>query len=438
VPDFFAYRDGELHAEGVPLARIAEAVGTPFYVYSAGSLTARYRAFAEAFAPASPMICYAVKANSNLAVLRLFARLGAGADVVSEGELRRALAAGIPPDRIIFSGVGKTSEELHAALATGIHQINAESVAELRRLSAVATARGDTARIAIRVNPDVDALTHAKIATGKKENKFGIDIEDAGAAYRLANDLPGIEPVGLAMHIGSQLVALEPFRLAFARLAELVLELRASGLAVRRLDLGGGLGIRYRGETPPEPGAYAALVHDAFGALDVELAFEPGRVLCGPSGLLVARVVHVKEGATRRFVILDAAMNDLIRPALYEAWHDVVPVRLPASGAVLSPVDVVGPVCETGDSFATDRDLPPLAEGDLVALTGAGAYGAVMSSTYNSRLLVPEVLVVGDRFDVIRARPSYESMLGLDAVPDWLSDGPRVPTGEVARKRGAA
>ncbi|HEV8678003.1 MAG TPA: diaminopimelate decarboxylase [Stellaceae bacterium] len=432
MPDFFAYRDGELHAEAVPLARIAADMGTPFYVYSVASLTARYRAFAEAFAPGAPLICYAVKANSNLAVLRVFARLGAGADVVSEGELRRALAAGIPPERIIFSGVGKTGDELAAALAAGIHQINVESVAELRRLSAVATARGDTARVAVRVNPDVDALTHAKIATGKKENKFGIDIEDAAAAYRLAGDLPGIEPVGLAMHIGSQLTALEPFRLAFGRLAELVLELRNSGLAVRRLDLGGGLGIRYRGETPPQPDAYAALVREKFGPLGLDLAFEPGRVLCGPSGLLVARVVYVKQGATRRFVILDAAMNDLIRPALYEAWHDVVPVRLPAAGAVLSPVDVVGPVCETGDSFAADRDLPPLDEDDLVALTGAGAYGAVMSSTYNSRPLVPEVLVAGGRFAVIRARPSYEAMLGLDAIPDWLADE------EPARRRGAA
>jgi diaminopimelate decarboxylase len=421
VADFFPYRDGELLAEAVPVARIAEAVGTPFYVYSAGSLTARYRGFAAAFAPEQPLICYAVKANSNLAVLRIFARLGAGADVVSEGELRRALAAGIPPQRIVFSGVGKTRAELDAALSAGIHQINVESVAELRRLSDVATARGDTAPIAIRVNPDVDALTHAKIATGKKENKFGIDIEDAGDAYRLAGELPGIEPVGLAMHIGSQLVELAPFREAFGRLAELVLELRSHGFGVRRLDLGGGLGIDYHGEKPPEPSAYAALVRGAFGGLDLDLAFEPGRVLCGPAGLLVARVVYVKEGATRRFVIVDAAMNDLIRPALYEAWHDIVPVRLPMPGAVLSPADVVGPVCETGDSFAADRDLPPLAEDDLLALTGAGAYGAVMSSTYNSRRLVPEVLVAGGRFAVIRERPSYDQMLGLDAIPDWLA-----------------
>jgi diaminopimelate decarboxylase len=438
VPDFFAYRDGELHAEAVPVARIAEVVGTPFYLYSAASLSARYRSFAEAFAPARPLICYAVKANSNQAVLRIFARLGAGADVVSEGELRRALAAGIPPQRIVFSGVGKTRAELDAALLAGIHQINVESIPELRRLSEVAAARGATARVAIRVNPDVDALTHAKIVTGKKENKFGIDLEDAGEAYRIAAELPGIEPVGLAMHIGSQLVDLAPFREAFARLAELVLELRNSGFAVQRLDLGGGLGIKYHNERPPKTSAYAALVREAFGALELDLAFEPGRVLVGPAGLLVARVIYVKEGVSRRFVILDGAMNDLIRPALYEAWHDIVPVRLPAPGAVLSPADVVGPICETADSFASGRDLPPLAEDDLVALSNAGAYGAVMSSTYNSRLLVPEVLASGARFAVIRARPSHEAMLGLDTVPDFLADPLSGPRGEPARKRGAA
>jgi len=433
VNEFFPYRGGELHAEDVPIERIAAAVGTPFYLYSAAGLAALYHRFAEAFAPAKPLVCYAVKANSNLAVLRLFARLGAGADVVSEGELRRALAAGIPPRHIIFSGVGKTREELEAALAAGIHQINVESVPELRRLSEVAVARRQTARVALRVNPDIDALTHAKIATGKKENKFGIDIEDAGEAYRLAAELPGIEPVGLAMHIGSQLVDIGPFRDAFARLAELVLELRAAGLSVGRLDLGGGIGIRYHAERPPEPAAYAALVRQVFGPLEVELAFEPGRVLCGPAGLLIASVVYVKDGATRRFVILDAAMNDLIRPALYEAWHDIVPVRLPSAGAVLSPADVVGPVCETGDTFGTERDVPPLAEGDLVALTDAGAYGAVMSSAYNSRLLVPEVMVSEGRFAVIRARPSYEAMLALDAIPDWLADPADAP-----RQRGAA
>lgn len=434
MAEFFPYRGVELHAEDVPVARIAAAVGTPFYVYSTGILENRYRSFADAFAPERPLICFAVKANSNLAVLRVFAGLGAGADVVSEGELRRALAAGIPPERIVFSGMGKTRGELEAALAAGIHQINVESLPELRRLSEIAAAHGLKAKVAIRVNPDIDALTHAKIATGKKENKFGIDLEDALEAYALAADLPGIEPVGLAMHIGSQLVDLQPFRDAFARLAELVLELRAGGFAVRRLDLGGGMGIRYHGETPPEPRAYAALVREAVGGLDLDLAFEPGRWLCGPAGLLVAQVVHLKDGASKRFVILDAAMNDLIRPALYEAWHDIVPVRLPAPDAVLRPADVVGPVCETGDTFAVDRDLPPLAEGDLVAFRAAGAYGAVMSSTYNSRPLVPEVLVSGGRFAVIRERQSYEAMLGLDAIPDWLGE----PVAEPARKRGAA
>ena len=423
--EFFPYRGGELHAEDVPIEQIAAAVGTPFYLYSAAGLASLYHRFADAFAPARPLVCYAVKANSNLAVLRLFAGLGAGADVVSEGELRRALAAGIPPQRIIFSGIGKTRDELEAALAAGIHQVNVESIPELRRLSEVAVARRQTARVALRVNPDIDALTHAKIATGKKENKFGIDIEDAGEAYQLAAELPGIEPIGLAMHIGSQLVEIGPFRRAFDRLAELVLELRAAGLTVTRLDLGGGLGIRYHVERPPDPAAYAALVRQVFGPLEV--------VLCGPAGLVVARVIYVKDGASKRFVILDAAMNDLIRPALYEAWHDIVPVRLPAAGAASGPADVVGPVCETGDTFATERDLPPFAEGDLVTLTDAGAYGAVMSSTYNSRLLVPEVMVSEGRFAVIRARPSYEAMLALDAVPDWLADPAEAP-----RRRGAA
>jgi diaminopimelate decarboxylase len=420
MSDFFPYRDRALYAEGVPVREIAEAVGTPFYLYSAGALRARYQAFRDAFAPASPLVCFAVKANSNLAVLRLLAGLGAGADVVSEGELRRALGAGVPPERIIFSGVGKTRAELAAALAAGIHQINVESVSELHRLSTAATEAGTTARVAIRVNPDIDAMTHAKIATGKKENKFGVDIDAAADAYALAGDLPGIEPVGVAVHIGSQLVDLSPFRLAFERVAELVMELRGGGFAVHRLDLGGGMGIRYHAENPPEPAAYAGLVRDAFGSLELDLALEPGRVLCGPAGLLIARVVYIKEGSTRRFVILDAAMNDLIRPALYDAWHDIVPVQLPRRSTLSAPADVVGPICETGDTFAVDRELPPLEEDDLVALTNAGAYGAVMSSTYNSRLLVPEVLVSEGRFAVIRERPSFDAMLALDTVPDWL------------------
>jgi diaminopimelate decarboxylase len=420
VSDVFAYRGGVLHAEGISVAHIAEDVGTPFYLYSAASLCARYQAFAEAFAAERPLICFAVKANSNIAVLRLLARLGAGADVVSEGELRRALAAGIPPQRIIFSGVGKTRGELEAALAAGIRQINIESIPELHRLSAVAAALRRTAQVAIRVNPDVDALTHAKISTGKKENKFGIDIDDAVEAYGLAAALPGIEPVGVAVHIGSQLLDLAPFRRAFGRVAELVLELRGAGFAVSRLDLGGGLGIRYHAETPPEPRAYAALVRNTFGTLDVDLAFEPGRALCGPSGLLVSRVVYVKDGATKRFVIIDAAMNDLIRPALYDAWHDIVPVRLPEPGAALAPADVVGPVCETGDYLALDRDLPALKPGDLLAVMTAGAYGAVQANTYNTRLLVPEVLVKGANFAMVRPRLSYEELIGFDRVPAWL------------------
>ena len=434
MSEFFDHRGGELHAEKVPIRQIAAAVGTPFYVYSAAAFAARYRRFAEAFAPERPLICYAVKANSNLAVLRLLAGLGAGADVVSEGELRRALAAGVPPERIIFSGVGKAAEEMAAALAAGIHQINVESVPEMHRLSAVAAKLGRTAPVALRINPDVDAMTHAKIATGKRENKFGIDFGAAAAAYRLAVSLPGIMPVGLAVHIGSQLVDLDPHRRAFSRLAELVRELRASGLIVDRVDLGGGIGIRYRGERPPDPADYAKMVREIFAPLDLALAFEPGRVLAGRAGLLVARVVYVKEGSGKRFVIVDAAMNDLIRPALYDAWHDIVPVRLPGPEAPTAPADVVGPVCETGDTFAVDRELPPLAEGDLVAFTAAGAYGAVMSSTYNSRLLVPEVMVAGDRFAVIRARPSFDALLSLDTIPDWL--GGAVP--DPARKRGAA
>jgi diaminopimelate decarboxylase len=434
VSEFFPYRGGVLHAEMVPVPRIAAAVGTPFYVYSAAAFTAQYRRFAEAFAAERPLICYAVKANSNLAVLRLFAGLGAGADVVSEGELRRALAAGVPPERIVFSGVGKTAEEMAAALAAGVHQINVESVPELRRLSAVAAELGRTTPIALRVNPDVDALTHAKIATGKKGNKFGIDLGESMAAYRLAAALPGLAPVGLAMHIGSQLVDLAPYRRAFARLAWLVRELRADGLAVDRVDLGGGIGIRYRGERPPDPDGYARLVGEIFGGLGLALAFEPGRVLAGEAGLLVARVVYVKEGATKRFVVVDAAMNDLIRPALYDAWHDIVPVGLPPPKARLAPADVVGPICETGDTFAVARDLPPLAEGDLVAFTAAGAYGAVMSSTYNSRLLVPETMVAGDRFAVVRARPSYDALLSLDTIPNWLD----AVAADPARNRGAA
>jgi diaminopimelate decarboxylase len=418
----FAYRDGELCAEQVLLAHIAEAVGTPCYVYSTGSITTQYQAFTAAFAPAAPMICYAVKANSNQAVLRVFAELGAGADVVSEGELRRALAAGIPPRRIVFSGVGKTRVELAAALDADIHQINVESMPELRQLSALAAARGQTARVAIRVNPDIAARTHSDISTGRKEDKFGIAHHEAVAAYRLAAALPGIEPVGVAVHIGSQIVELGPSRAAFLRIAELIIALRSEGLAVGHVDLGGGLTVPYSNETPATPTQYAAMVNKIFGGLDVALAFEPGRFLVAAGGVLVASVVYVKDGE-RRIVVVDAAMNDLVRPAMYKAEHRIVPVRQPRSNSMAGPCDVVGPVCETTDTFTRDRDLPPLTSGDLVAFMTAGAYGATMSSTYNTRPLVPEVLVDDERFAVIRPRPSYDDLLSLDIVPDWLAPG---------------
>ena len=420
----FAYRDGELCAEAVPIRRIAEAVGTPFYLYSAASFRAQYRALAAALAPLDPLICYAIKANSNLAVLRVFAELGAGADVVSGGELRRALAAGTPAERIVFSGVGKTRDELDYAVASGIHQINVESVPELRRLSAVAAAAGSSVSVAIRINPDVDIGSHDGISTGRKGDKFGVAHEDAVAAYRLAADLPGVEPVGLAVHIGSKIEELGPSRLAFERLAGLVRELRSEGLSVRRADLGGGLTVPYEdGDPAVSPAEYAELVGAVFGNLDLELAFEPGRFLVAAGGVLVASVEYVKENSERPVFVLDAAMNDLIRPALYEAFHDVVPVREPGRNAIPAPANIVGPVCESTDTFANARDLPPLGEGDLVVFKTAGAYGAVMSSTYNSRPLAPEVLVDGDRFAVIRARPSYEAMLALDSIPDWLARG---------------
>ena len=419
MSDAFTYRNGELCAERVPVARVAAAVGTPFYLYSAGAFRERYREFAAAFAATGAMVCYAVKANSNQAVLRVFAGLGAGADVVSEGELRRALVAGIPAQRIVFSGVGKSRGELAVALDADIHQINVESVPELHLLSELAVARGQTARIAIRVNPDVDVGTHSDISTGRKDDKFGIAHGEAVAAYRLAADLPGIEPVGLAVHIGSQIVKLGPSRAAFERIATLVVALRRAGLAVRQVDLGGGLTVPYGDEVPAIPAQYAQLVYEIFGSLDVALAFEPGRFLVAAGGVLVASVLYVKEGG-RRIVVVDAAMNDLVRPAMYKAEHRILPVREAAVGVPMTPADVVGPVCETTDTFTRSRDLPPLAQGDLTAFMTAGAYGAVMSSTYNTRPLVPEVLVDGDRFAIVRARPSYEDLLALDTVPDWL------------------
>jgi diaminopimelate decarboxylase len=421
VSEAFSYRDGELCAEAVPIRRVAAAVGTPVYVYSAASFAGQYRALAGALAPVNPLICYAVKANSNQAVLTLFAGLGAGADVVSGGELRRALAAGVPAERIVFSGVGKTRDELAAALDAGIHQINVESVPELRALSELASSRGQTARVALRVNPDVDAETHTAISTGRKGDKFGIARTEVPAAYRLAAQLPGLETVGLAVHIGSQIVKLGPSREAFSRVAELAVVLRGEGHGVQRVDLGGGLTIPYHDDDPEpvSPAVYGALVQEIFGPLDVALAFEPGRFLVGAGGVLVASVLYVKDGEPR-IVVVDAAMNDLVRPAMYDIEHRVVPVREPAAGAGLAPANVVGPVCESTDTFNRGYRLPPLEDGDLVAFTVAGAYGAVMSSTYNTRPLVPEVLVQGDRFAVIRARPSVEAMLALDTVPEWL------------------
>lgn len=420
--DHFNYRDGVLHAEDVPLTRIAEHVGTPAYVYSTATLERHYSVFAGAFAGMRASVFYAVKANSNVAVIKTLADLGAGADVVSEGELRRALAAGIPPSKIVFSGVGKTREELAYALDVGILEVNVESENELDLLNSVAAEKGTTAEIAIRVNPDVDAKTHAKISTGKKENKFGIDIDKAVAVFQRAKSLSNIDPVTVASHIGSQLTELEPYRAAFTRLVDLVGELRAAGIDIRRLDLGGGLGIPYNGEEPPLPDAYAALVKDVVGPLDVDLLFEPGRMITGNAGILLSKVLFEKIGEARRFVILDAAMNDLIRPALYDGHHGLKPVKERPADVEMTPADIVGPVCESGDTFAKDRSLPRFVDGELVAFTSAGAYGAVMASTYNTRPLVPEVLVKGDQFAVIRPRQTYEEILGSERMPDWMTD----------------
>jgi diaminopimelate decarboxylase len=418
--DHFSYIDGALHAEGVALSRIAEAVGTPTYVYSTATLVHHYRTFADAFAGQDVTICFAVKANSNQAVLATLARQGAGADVLSEGELRRALAAGIPGEKIVISGVGKTREEIALALDSGIGQINVESVAEMELISAVAAEKGATAPIAVRVNPDVDAKTHEKITTGRKENKFGIDLSLASEVYAKAARLPGLEVVGVAVHIGSQLTDLMPFRDAFSLVAELVESLRAEGHDIRRLDLGGGLGIPYQEEIPPPPTDYAAMVKDTTGHLGVEVVLEPGRMIAGNAGILLTRVLYIKEGTAKNFVVVDAGMNDLMRPALYDAWHGIVPAAEPPAGAVLTAVDVVGPVCETADIFGHDRALPMLKCDDLLAIRSAGAYGAVMASTYNSRPLVAEVLVRDDAFAVIRPRQTLAELLGADRIPDWL------------------
>lgn len=420
--DHFIYRNGVLHAEDVAIPEIAAAVGTPFYVYSTATLERHYHLFTEALSPLPNLVCFAVKSNGNVAVLKTLARLGAGMDVVSLGEYLRAKAAGVPGDRIVFSGVGKTRTEMRATLEGGIRQFNVESEPELRALSEVAANMGATAPITIRVNPDVDARTHEKIATGKKENKFGIPIERARAVYAEAARLPGIDVVGIDVHIGSQLTELEPFEQAYLKVADLTQVLRADGHNIRRLDLGGGLGIPYErsNSAPPLPIEYGALIKRTVGHLGCEVEIEPGRLISGNAGLLVASVIYLKEGEGRDFLILDAAMNDLVRPSMYGAHHDIIPVVEPAPGTLPQPFDVVGPVCETGDTFAKARALPAMGAGDLLAFRSAGAYGAAMASEYNARPLVPEVLVHGQQFAVIRARPTYDEMINRDKIPEWL------------------
>jgi diaminopimelate decarboxylase len=417
----FEYKDGALFAEDVAIARIAEAVGTPFYCYSSATLERHYRVFEAAF-PQGSLICFSLKANSNQAVIGTLARLGAGADVVSGGELMRALKAGIPANKIVFSGVGKTDAEMTAALEAGIYQFNVESEPELHALSALAAARGAQAPITLRVNPDVDAKTHAKITTGKSENKFGIPWKQARAAYAKAAKLPGLRITGVDVHIGSQITDLSPFETAFAAVRDLIADLRRDGHAIERLDLGGGLGIPYDADAPlpPHPEDYGAMIRQVVGDLKVRLIAEPGRLIVGNAGILVSRVIYRKQGEGRSFLIIDAGMNDLIRPALYDAHHGIIPVQEPKQGAGLSPIDVVGPVCESADLFGKDRALAPLARGDLIAILSAGAYGAVQASTYNTRALVPEVLVRGAEFAVIRPRPAIEAMIAQDALPPWL------------------
>ncbi|MEQ9520786.1 MAG: diaminopimelate decarboxylase [Parvibaculum sp.] len=419
----FHYRDGTLHAEDVSLIEIAAEVGTPFYCYSRATLERHYTVFADAFKGTDTLICYSVKANSNIAVIKTLGDLGSGADIVSEGELRRALTAGIPPHKIVFSGVGKQVRELKLALETGIYQFNVESEPELELLSQVATSLGKEAAIALRVNPDVDAKTHEKITTGKAENKFGISWKRAPHVYARARDLPGIKIAGIDVHIGSQLTDLAPFEAAFTRVAGMVSDLRKAGHDITRLDLGGGLGIPYRGtnDVPPPPADYAAMVKKTVGHLGCQLMFEPGRMIAGNAGILVVSVIYEKHGEDRSFLIVDGAMNDLIRPTLYDAHHDIQPIAETKVGAPRQSYDIVGPVCETGDFFAKARDLAAQKPGDLLALMSAGAYGAVQASTYNTRPLVPEIMVDGGQFAVIRPRPTYDEMLDQDRLPDWLT-----------------
>jgi len=418
----FAYRNGVLHAEDVSLLDIAAEVGTPFYCYSTATLERHYTVFVNAFADMDALVCYAMKANSNQAVLTTLAKLGAGADVVSEGELRRALAAGIPAEKIVFSGVGKTAREMDFALEAGIHCFNVESEPELELLSERAQMAGRVAPISLRINPDVDAKTHRKISTGKAENKFGIALARAREAYRRAAELQGLKIVGVDTHIGSQITELQPFDDAIALMVELVGQLQADGHAIEHIDVGGGLGIPYRIDNapPPLPDAYAEMVRRRLKPLGLKVLFEPGRLIAGNAGILVSQVIYVKEGDAKNFVIVDAAMNDLIRPTLYDAFHDIRPVVEQAADAPRMTADIVGPVCETGDYLGHDRDLPKLKSGDLICVSTAGAYGAVQAGTYNTRLLVPEVLVSGNRFHVVRPRPTYDDLIGLDSIPEWL------------------
>ncbi|MBB3976753.1 diaminopimelate decarboxylase [Rhizobium azooxidifex] len=419
----FEYRDGVLHAEDVPVPEIAKAVGTPFYCYSTATLERHFKVFSKAFDGVDALVCYAMKANSNQAVLKTLARLGAGMDVVSEGELRRALAAGVPANRIMFSGVGKTAREMDLGIQAGIYCFNVESEPELEVLNARAVKAGKQAHVSFRINPDVDARTHAKISTGKKENKFGISWESARAVYARAAELPGIKVTGIDMHIGSQITELQPFEDAFKLLRELVQTLRADGHVIDHVDVGGGLGIPYKSDNspPPLPDAYAEIVKNELKELGCRIVTEPGRLIVGNAGILVTEVIYVKDGGEKTFVIVDGAMNDLIRPTLYEAWHEIQPVVLSAASAPRIRADVVGPVCETGDYLALDREMAMPKPGDLIAVGSGGAYGAVQAGTYNSRLLVPEVLVKGGEFHVIRPRTSYEDLIGLDSVPAWLS-----------------
>ena len=418
----FAYRDGVLHAEQVDLIALADAVGTPFYCYSSATLERHYKVFADAFADVDALICYAMKANSNQAVIATLAKLGAGADVVSEGELLRARAAGIPPNKIMFSGVGKTGRELALAVDEGILCVNVESEAELELLAAIAAAKGRTVAISVRVNPDIDPKTHAKIATGKAENKFGIPISRAREVYARAAKLKGVRVAGVDMHIGSQIVELDPFGDAFALLADFVRALRADGHTISHVDLGGGLGIPYRddNEPPPDPDAYAKVVKRATQNLGCKLIFEPGRLIVGNAGILVTRVLYVKRGEAKTFIIVDAGMNDLIRPTLYEAHHEIWPVRESVPGAPRIIADVVGPVCESGDYLALDRSLPEPQPGDLLAVMSAGAYGATQSGTYNTRALVPEVLVRAGEWALVRPRLDAGALIALDRLPAWL------------------